>query len=135
MWEILLESPFGIANVMLFVINAVIAIYYLAKLMTPQSPERLVAAGFGINIILFICFCTVFFTFVDSFYKIFRASQSIAQAGTGDPRVFSAGMIEFMFSFMFYLTCGSFFLIVWFLLKAFHRFKTLRYNSPPDPLS
>ncbi|MBN1290551.1 MAG: hypothetical protein JXB48_01840 [Candidatus Latescibacteria bacterium] len=128
-WEILFESPFGMINIMLIVLNLVISLYYLARLMPVSKSEQLSGMDFGINVILLISFCIFFITFLNQFYDIIRVIKSVAVAGTGDPRVVRAGMIEIMVSFTFNLTCGSFFLIVWFVLRIIHRFKMAKMGN------
>ncbi len=117
------SNPFGIVNAVLAAVNLALSIFFLYTLITRKNSDRLTGIGHGINSILLICLVMIFFTFIAPFYDMIKASLSLAEAGSGDPRVFFRGIIDFIFPIHFTLAVCSFFLIVWFLLSAFHRIK------------
>ena len=121
--EVYLNGPFYTAITVLIVINLILTVWILVVLSTSKSRERLASIDRGINGILFFCLCMIFFTFMDPIYDMFRVYHSIAAAGTGDLKVMIYGIIEFLLPMTLSLAISSFFLIVWFLLREYHRMK------------
>ena len=116
-------NPFGVVNAVLAAVNLALSLIFLNRLISRKGREQLIGMDHGINGILLICLTMIFFTFMAPFYDMFRAYSSVASAGTADPRVFISGIVEFIVPIHFNLAACSFFLIVWFLLRAFHRLK------------
>lgn len=116
-----LSGPFFILNGILIVVNLTLAVINLFKLLSRKSSEKLAGMDRGINCILLICFIMIFFTYMDPIFGLIRANFSIASAGTGDPRVILSGIVKFLLPMNINLAFCSFFLIVWFLLRAYHR--------------
>jgi len=117
------SNPFGVLAIVLAAVNLALSLFFLFKLITRKGREQLTGMDHGINSILMICLVMVFFTLITPLYDMFRASLSLAEAGTGDPRVIFQGLIEYIVPIHINLAVCSFFLIVWFLLRAFHRLK------------
>ena len=55
------------------------------------------------NIILLFALVSLFVSLLEPFLRSFEAIDSIASSGTKDPRVISAGFLEFIASYLIYL--------------------------------
>ena len=122
----LFGSPFHLVSGVLVVLDLALAVYYAVKLSFIKHSEQLPGMEHGINIMLPASFGILFFTLLKDLVALIRISFSIAKAGTGDPRVILAGLIQWMIPFTFYGTFCLFFLIVWYFLRTAHR---LRINQ------
>ena len=116
-----LLGPFGMLTVILGFINLVISLRYAIELLILGRINRLKGMDSGIDSILLVTFVMLFLTFIDPIFDMIRAYSSVAVAGTGDPKVMLAGLIQFFLPMVFSLVLCSFFFIVWFILRARHR--------------
>ena len=120
-WKFMIYGPLHKLNVVISFIIIALSFYFVIALISSRNRDKLARLGNSINSILFLSLSIIFFTFMNTYYDMFRAYTSIAQSGTGDPKVIIGGILEWLFPFQFFMALSSFFLIVWFLLRAFHR--------------
>ena len=117
------SNPFGVVNAVLAAVNLALSLFFIYKLISRKDREQLIGMDHGINSILLICLVMIFFTFITPFYDMVKAHLSLASVGTGDPVVMIRAIVELLFPIHFTLAVCSVFLIVWFLLRTFHRLK------------
>ena len=85
----------------------------LKKESNPVSMEK------GINNILLLCFFMIFFISIDLFLSMKRALSSIPSSGAGDVVVLAKGLSLLEIVLVFNYALITFFLIVWYLLRAY----------------
>ena len=123
MYSYLFGNPFNLMSGALAVFDLAIAVYYAVKLSSNKHSEQLTGMEHGINVMLPASFGILFFTLLAPIYSMIRASFSIAQSGTGDPRVILGGLIQWLMPVTFYGALSLFFLIVWYFLRGLHRLR------------
>ena len=119
----LFGNPFNLISGTLAVFDLALAVYYAVKLSSNKLSEQLTVREHGINFMLPASFGILFFTLLAPIVDMIRASFSIAQSGTGDPRVILAGFIQWTVPVTFYGALSLFFLIVWYFLRVLHRLR------------
>ncbi|MFC1693352.1 hypothetical protein ACFL1R_07600 [Candidatus Latescibacterota bacterium] len=125
-----IHHPLNIVAYVLADINLVLSLIYMVRLFKAQDHNQIKGMDRGINSILLVCFFMLFFAFFDPIIGLIRALFSIARSGTGDPRVVAGGIIDTFVPLFIIVWLCSFFLIVWFLLRAYHR--RLIERTAPD---
>ena len=123
-WTTLLfGSPLNFVSGALAILDLALAVYYTIKLSSTKHREHLTGMENGINIMLPASFGILFFTLIAPIVDMIRASFSIAQAGTGDPRVMLEGFVQWSMPVTFYGALSLFFLILWYFLRVLHRLR------------
>ena len=120
-WYVFTDGPLFKLNIVISFIIITLSFYFVVTLISRRNNEKIARMGNSINSILFLSLCLIFLTFMNFYYDMLKAYSSIAESGTGDPKVIIGGILEWLFSIQFFMALASFFLIVWFLLRAFHR--------------
>jgi hypothetical protein len=127
--KILISSPLSILLCVLALTALVLSLYFFYKIifMKKSNLEK------SINYILLICFFMIFFVLVDQFQNWSNFYSSILSGKTTYiydpnmptilPRQFMISLIVFIIKIFFQSALISFFMIVWFLLRAFNRVK------------
>jgi hypothetical protein len=62
----------------------------------------------------------IFFISIDEFFNWAEILHSFTTSGIGDPRVMAAGLSNFEIVMVFHCLIITFFLIVWYLLRAYN---------------
>ncbi len=119
----LFGNPFALVSAALVVLDLAVAVYYAVKLSSIKHSEQLTNMEHGINVMLPASFGILFFTLLVTLVQGVQASFSIAQSGTGDPRVILRGLIQWLMPMTFYGALSLFFLIVWYFLRVVHRLR------------
>jgi hypothetical protein len=124
-WLFLLffSTPLKILNSLLALTNTALSLNYLLKMPNEKNVENLAKMENGINSILLISFFMVFFFLIDLFCFWFILNQHTSIGQVGDTKVIAAAISENLIKVISQLIPISFFLIVWFLLRAYNRMK------------
>ena len=114
------SESLNILVAILGILNLLIAITCISRMLSIKIKKHLISIDREINSILIICFIIIFFTFLDPIYDVIKF-YSPANSWNTDPRVMIQGVIQFLFPMVFSLLISSFFIIVWFLLRAYNK--------------
>jgi hypothetical protein len=117
---IIYSNPLRIINGFLALICFVLSMNYLYKLRLSKKTGKSVDIGKNINNILLLCFFMIFFISIDEFFNWAEIISSFATSGIGDPRVIAAGLSNFEIVMVFHCAIITFFLIAWYLLRAYN---------------
>jgi hypothetical protein len=117
--KILFSSPLQILNGLIALLCFALSADYFYKLRLLKKGDNHDSIKKGINNILLICFFMIFFISIDQFLSMKRAFSSISSSGIGDLRVIAYGLFQFETVLVFNYASISFFLIVWYVLRAY----------------